>query len=130
VRSALRRLRGALGEVLVIAEAAQDRARANERKAEPGAQQWPEHLRIEEPGAVEQREHEIDLGPLEQHFERSASIRLSPSSSRNRADLDVIDRMVAILGMEPAAPQRVLGDEQDAQAFPGLGRDGEGRNRR
>ena len=55
-----------LVEMLVVGEAAQDRRAAEEGHAGAGAEQGQQHLAVEEAAAIEQREDEIDVGPLEQ----------------------------------------------------------------
>ena len=61
-----------------------------------------------EQGLVIVGEHEVEAEPLQ-----------------DLARLDMVERVVAVLGVEPARPFGVLGDEHDAQPLLGFGRDGE-----
>ena len=115
-------LRDQLGEMLVVAEAAEDRAAADISKAMLVAEQRDHHLAIEEPAAIEQREDEIHVRLLEQDIILVGELtRLRPSDSSVARTSMMIDGVIAVLGVHAAAPKGMLRHEQDFEALFRLG---------
>ena len=108
--------------MLVVGEAAQDRARAETGQAQPRAEQGQHHLAVEEAAAIEQREDEIHVGPLEKGLVAVLEHEVEPERLQYLARLDMVERVIAVLRMEAARPFRVLGDEHDAEPLLGFRR--------
>ncbi len=114
-----------LGEVLVVGHSPQDRARSEEGEAVPGAQQGQHHLAVEEAAPVEQWKDEVGLGLLEQSLISVGQLEVEPQALQYLAHLDMVQSVVAVLRVEPALPQSMLGDEHDPQPLLGFWRDSE-----
>lgn len=90
--------------MLVVAQAAQDRAGAQEGQPEPRAQQGQQHFRIEEAGAVEQRKDEIDVRRVEQRIMAVGQLYTHANIAKNITYLYMIYRMVSVIRMESTCP--------------------------
>src|SRR5687768_11126096 len=84
----------------------------------PGAQERQQHLAVEEAAAIEQREDEVDIGPIEQGLVAILDDEVEAKPPQRFAHLRMVDGMVAVLAMQAALPLCVLGNEHDAQRLP------------
>jgi len=116
--------------VLVVRKPAQDRAGPETGQAQPCREQRQQHLRIEESAPVEQRENKIAAGIGNQRFIAVGELQPDPDRLERIAHFKVIERVVAILVMQPALPEHVLGDQQNAKLSQSIGLDaGDARGR-
>jgi hypothetical protein len=114
--------------MLVVGQAAQDRARAEIGQAAPLAQQRQQHFRIEEAATVEQREDEVDVGRAEQRFIAVGQVQIDADLLHHRAHFAMIGRVRAVGGVEATLPMDMLGDQHDLQGA--FGRRGKRTGRR
>ena len=109
------RLRNQLGEIFIVRHAAQDRAGAHMRHVAPTQQQRREHLAILKPAAIEQRDHEIDIGPIEQRFIAVGDPHLEADRFQRRSHLMMIEGVIAIDRIRLAGCAGMFGEEKQAQ---------------
>lgn len=114
---------GALCKMFIIGQPSQDWTSAEIRQSLALAQQRTEHFGVEEAGPVQQGKDEVDCGISEQNFEIFRDDEVQPHVLEDVAHLSVVERMVAIFGVDVPLPERILGNEEDAQPFLGLGSD-------
>ena len=110
-----------LGQMLVVGQPAHDRRRAHIGQPQPVAEQGQQHFRMEEAAAVEQREDEIGLGLVEQRRVVVGDDERQAEAFENLANLAVIKRVIAVVGVETAGPARMFGDEQQPLVAEGVG---------
>lgn len=111
--------RDQLGQMLVVGQPANDRSRARIGHAVPRELQRRQHLAVDEAGAVEQRDHEIDIGPAGHGVETVRRDDVQADVLQRGAQLVMIDRMIAVAGVAAAVPGGVLCQQHDFQALPG-----------
>ena len=84
------------------------------------AQDRYQHLAVYEAAAIEQRKNEIDVRFFEEHFILVGELEIEAQIFQRRAYFVVVDCVIAVFGVHPAAEQGVLGHEQCADALLGF----------
>src|SRR3546814_15711143 len=97
--------------MLVVGQAAQDRACAQERYAVPGQKQRTEHLAILKPRPIEKRDDEIRIGLALNSVKALRGCYIEPNSVEHREQFMMIGGMVAIDRIGRRSEERRVGKD-------------------